>query len=182
MKKNLAYIGIIVPLVLMAAWTSQFALVANRGLSVSLAVGGYDPRDLLSGHFLQYQVDYGPVLKCDSSITDEICVCLAPDSNAATPDGTEKAFWAGSCNEIPNDGSCRKWLRGHCHWSGLEVGIERYYFPENFTHELARVPPKSTIDVALDGHGGGVVTGMYVDREPLLDYAKRTQEQEKKPK
>ena len=46
------------PLVCLAVWTGYLTYERATGVEVKVSVRGYDPRDLLSGHYIQYQVDW----------------------------------------------------------------------------------------------------------------------------
>lgn len=160
-----AWLAVLVPLAVMLGWAGYHAATVARGVKVRLRVEGFDPRDLLSGHYLRYRVDYGLDGICAGQ-AEPTCVCLE------RPGGGEpaRAGWTGSCEARPD---CHLWLRGRCSSSRFEAGIERFYFPETLARPLAVVPPDATIEVALDGRGGGIVSGFFVGDEPLLDYARR---------
>lgn len=160
-----AWLAVLAPLAVMLGWTGYHATVIARGVTVRLRVEGYDPRDLLSGHYLRYRVDYG-LDACAGHSQPAPCLCLERAGGGVPA----RATWAGRCEERPD---CPLWLRGRCSYTRFEAGIERYYFPETLATPLATVPPDATIEVALDGRGGGIVSGFFVGDEPLLDYARR---------
>ena len=58
MKKPLLAIALSLPLVCLIGWTLFLAVLRNQGTDVKVAVTGYDPRDLLSGHYIAYQIDW----------------------------------------------------------------------------------------------------------------------------
>ncbi|MBQ9272042.1 MAG: GDYXXLXY domain-containing protein [Alphaproteobacteria bacterium] len=59
------------PLVCLAIWTIFLAVQQKRGSEVKVAIQGYDPRDLLSGHYIQYQIDWD---KTDcTQFVDNVC-------------------------------------------------------------------------------------------------------------
>lgn len=70
-KKYLKLILMIAPALLLLAWVSVLSYQQYRGKEVVLSIKGYDPRSLLSGHYIQYQIDWE-----DSDCTqfdDEVC-------------------------------------------------------------------------------------------------------------
>lgn len=167
MKNSLKfYLVVLGPVAVMLGWTGYHAAVVAQGEKIRLRVEGYDPRDLLSGHYLRYRVDYGNEGVCQGHGQAAACVCLERLGGA----GPARATWVGRC-EARLD--CRLWLRGRCQYDRFEAGIERYYFPETLSQPLATVPEDATIEVVLDGRGGGLVSGFFVGEEPLLDYARR---------
>lgn len=59
------------PLIALAIWALSLAQQRASGYDVKVAVEGYDPRDLLSGHYIQYQINWE---KTDcSQFTDSVC-------------------------------------------------------------------------------------------------------------
>lgn len=155
-------LAVVAPLLVLVAWTSYHALIAKHGVRVELPISGYDPRDLLSGHYLRYQVEYGAPICGDATQVRERCVCLTtPDS------GNSKALWHGPCDERP---SCDAYLKGVCEHTRFVAGVERFYFPEAQTDLLALVPPKASIQLRLDGRGGAQVEAMQVAGLPLAEW------------
>lgn len=71
MNKKIIIIVLITPFVLLMLWTGSLFATKNSGVDIKLPVMGYDPRDLLSGHYIQYQIDWE---KADcSQFEDGIC-------------------------------------------------------------------------------------------------------------
>lgn len=54
------FIGIILglPILFLGMWGVSLKIQMNSGIEVRLPIRGYDPRDLLSGHYIQYQIDW----------------------------------------------------------------------------------------------------------------------------
>lgn len=106
---------LIFPIVALIILTGYKHYIISNGVEVTLPISGYDPRDLLSGHYLIYQVDYGVEGICSSkSLIQTGYVCLEP-----------KMF---SYN-FPQD--CNKLITGICQYGGRFVaGIEKFYIPE----------------------------------------------------
>lgn len=46
------------PAVLLLIWVSVLSYQLHSGREVVLRISGYDPRSLLSGHYIQYQIDW----------------------------------------------------------------------------------------------------------------------------
>lgn len=156
-------LAIFLPVLLIFLWWLRIHSVVANGNEIALGVSGYDPRDLLSGHYLTYQVTYSPVEPCpDRKKDSERCVCFA--------DQGSETEWSGSCNELPHE-SCRKYLRGSCRYGRFEAGIEKYFIPESYA-STNPIPPNSYIVVALDGRGGGIVKDFFVEGTKLLNWLK----------
>ena len=58
MKKAFIMIFLLLPAIFFALWIARLSLQSNRGQEIVLAIKGYDPRSMLSGHYIQYQVDW----------------------------------------------------------------------------------------------------------------------------
>lgn len=161
--------SVAVPLLVMLAWVIKQEYDVRTATKIELQVEGYDPRDLLSGHYLQYRVVYGPEGDCKNYNPKGpgFCQCLqvAKENNIAT------SHWLGSCTERPAD--CNLWIEGACQWNQFDAGIERYYFPEKYKDVLHTIPPNSTIQIALRNNGSAIVTDFLVDGVALIEYAKK---------
>ncbi len=143
------------PLAAMAVWLAYVAY-GSGGAPVTLAVAGFDPRDLLSGHFLTYRVAYGADVCPASAPKDHaVCVCL----NKGEGQRFHTAAWFGACADAA--ASCADMLSGACRNGQFVAGIERFYFDERYADKLRLVPPDASITVGLRG-GQGTVTGMQV--------------------
>lgn len=162
-------VAVVLPLAILFAWWLRMATVVSSGQIVGFGVSGYDPRDLLSGHYLTYQVQYVPSQPCqelnqnESVDGQEICLCFGSESNQTT--------WQGSCKVLPTS-ECGRYLRGYCQNNRFEAGIERYYIPEGYASSDA-IPEQSYIIVSLDGKGGGIVKDFMVGNIPLLDWLRQ---------
>ena len=77
-KKGIV-ISLIFPIVVLAALVGYRVNIFSTGTEITLPISGYDPRDLLSGHYLIYTVDYGVGGICSgTSGINTGYVCLSP--------------------------------------------------------------------------------------------------------
>lgn len=58
MRKYLVMAAFCATFLILFGWMSQVALTAKKAPTVTLAITGYDPRDLLSGHYIQFQINW----------------------------------------------------------------------------------------------------------------------------
>ena len=58
MRKYLIIAAFCTSFLILFGWMSQVVLTDKNEPSVKLAITGYDPRDLLSGHYIQFQIDW----------------------------------------------------------------------------------------------------------------------------
>lgn len=162
MPKTLGFklAAIVAPLLVMLTWVASLALHVQTGVEVELRITGYDPRDLLAGHYLRYQVDYGRPIDCLTG--GRRCLCLNPQGQ-----GIASAESVGSCEE---NSACTIQLKGDCQQGRFVAGIERFYFPEKHGKTLAVVPDSATILVKIDEDGHGMVTDLKVNGSRLSEW------------
>lgn len=59
------------PIIILLGISAYWASVSSLGYEIKLPIRGYDPRDLLSGHYILYSIDWD---KADcTQFTDGIC-------------------------------------------------------------------------------------------------------------
>lgn len=58
MNKKLWIAALVFPWVCLLVWTLSLTVQRFRGSEVTVRVMGYDPRDLLSGHYIAYEIDW----------------------------------------------------------------------------------------------------------------------------
>jgi uncharacterized membrane-anchored protein len=151
MKRNML-IAAFAPVIVMAGWIVYLSTITATAPEIELPIIGFDPRDLLSGHYLRYQVKYDVEIECKAS---EWCVCFDAQNHVQAQD---------TCDAMT---SCDRKLRGSCSNNRFVAGIERYYFSEKFSKELAVVPEGATITVALSSSGKGIVKALLVGGVPV---------------
>ena len=115
-------VAVALPILVLAGWVWHQERQLARGTPVILDITGYDPRDLLSGHYLRYRVDWG-VEPCIGQPDRPVWICLRPRGKAAF-------------NGPPP--GCRLFVRARCRNGRVEAGIERYYVPESKAADLDR--------------------------------------------
>lgn len=161
-------LSIFIPILIFAAWAAQYTYMAASGPKVRLNITGYDPRDLLAGHYLNYTVEFGPKYSCDNMSNSTLCVCLETNPE----NGISTASWAGSCLEREKQENCQNWIQVQCRYGTTITNINRYYFSEVHQKDLVIAPMNSSIEIALNGRGQAVVTNFYVNDKTLDIYLK----------
>ncbi len=129
-------VSLALPILFFFTTEAKLALASRQGVKVILPVHGYDPRDLLAGHYLRYTVDYPDsstqnvcqTLEFDpeeSQDANQICFCISNYQDEKTYDG----YFLPSCEES-NRRDCVAYLKWECRHGRFMAGIERYYIPE----------------------------------------------------
>ncbi len=122
LRAKLLIFAIVFPIVLLLGFMLYKQRVVSQGERVVLKIVGYDPRDLLSGHYLIYNVEYGVATTCshDTNLAAAY-VCLE-----------DNAFRFGPVRD------CNLAIAGRCENSRFVAGIERFYVPQENAQELEK--------------------------------------------
>lgn len=72
MLKKYGYIGLVfLPVLILLLWVATIEIQIHQGQEVVVRIKGYDPRDLLAGHYILYQLDWDNT-DC-SQFENEVC-------------------------------------------------------------------------------------------------------------
>jgi hypothetical protein len=161
--------AVVAPIAMIAAWLAYLAAAVAGGSDLVFKVEGRDPRDLLRGHYIEYQVIYDiPInVRALGEHTREACVCVA-----AGEDGIGRGTWFGACHERAPE-TCPRYIKGRVDYRGFIAGIERFYFPERYRGHLETVPLGATALIRIARNGSAFVRDIRVGEESLIDYARR---------
>ena len=156
-RKPLAF-AVALPIVFLAIGILRAELQLSRSQRWAFEVEGYDPRDLLRGHYVRYRIrfDQGEALQtCDDSDAD-CCLCLH-----ATPSGVPPRVQRATC-EIAR--TCAGMLQ-----TRYLPSLQRYYVPEAKATDLARrladAEPRrrAVVLLAIDRRGKPAVDALLID-------------------
>lgn len=78
---------LLLPLVVLLGWTGYLSLAMHHRTEITLPVTGYDPRDLLSGHYIRYQIEWQEV-DCPALFGEKTCpvAAFAPNTHFYVPE------------------------------------------------------------------------------------------------
>lgn len=169
------------PIVALAFLAGYHYTTYHAGKEYRFPITGYDPRDLLSGHYLVYRIDYGLGDLCyqqsggepansqaDSAQADS----AQADSGQADSSQARKptATTAYVCLEpkqfsyYPIE-SCGYYVKGQCHFGRFSAGLERFYVPEARAKELEASIQKHQAHIVLSA----LPKGRVLVKELLID-------------
>lgn len=155
-KQKRLIAAIAFPIVLLLGLTLQKHTLRQTGTKKIFPISGYDPRDLLSGHYLIYTIDYGVPNLCDYSSGSyeqkESHICFDSNMHVAGP--------------VPS--SCKVAIRGECKGGRFVAGLERFYVPQEKALALERLiqSKKASIVVAIGDNGSSQVTDLLIEEVP----------------
>lgn len=92
MKNKLFILIFLLPLICLMGWTGFLTYQQKNGQEVKVVITGYDPRDILSGHYIAYRIDWE---KTDcNQFKDGIC----PEDDFCKRNKLSKIFsWGAPC-------------------------------------------------------------------------------------
>jgi uncharacterized membrane-anchored protein len=171
-KKKLLFV-LSFPIFCLLTLTVYKALKLQLGAKITIPISGYDPRDLLSGHYLVYQIDYNPLNSvCDNQDryqdrTVYMCVRASKDSRI------ESEFFYNQ-EDTPDKG-CTVKIAGKCNYHRFVANIERFYIPEEHAPDLDTVirDKKGKIIVSVDPAGKAMVKELLIEDKPWLEYLRQ---------
>ena len=165
------------PVLALAALVGQQELLLARARTLSVPLTGYDPRDLLQGHYLLAQLDWSwerePSAEEYGGSEGALCVL----TDAPKP---RVRFLAGWKAGDRTDADCILVIVGRGRRAparfaptGLDTGdgLVQFYVPETRASELEQLtrdrPGALTADLAVRADGGAAIKALRVDGKAL---------------
>ena len=150
--------ALIIPIIALVFLAGYKEYILSIGKEVILPITGYDPRDLLSGYYLRYQINYGVKGICalNKNIQKKIgYVCLDP-----------KMFvyhWPDNC---------RLMIKGVCDYSRFNAGIDRYYVSKEDAKRLEGLVRfnKASIVLSVSKNGKAQVKDLLINGRSWKDH------------
>lgn len=129
MSRNLRWLALLLPLVAIVVAIARAELFVRHAQEFTLAIAGYDPRDLLKGRYIQFTIALADdASRACSSAEPACCLCVTRQSHG----GAARIARAGCARA---QASCDAWLP-------IERASKpyRFYVPESkatqIEHEL----------------------------------------------
>ncbi|MCB1529738.1 MAG: GDYXXLXY domain-containing protein [Rhodospirillales bacterium] len=165
-----------IPLVAMGLLATKALYDQKSYPLIQVKIAGYDPRDMLRGHYLRYQFDWNwEEGQPDISVCDRhpyysyhtCCLCLSGDRK--DPQGH-----LVSCKN-PEVEQCPAVLEGRISRAGrFDIGHNQYFVPERHARALETLlrDEETTLRIGLSVHPNGrsAVETLYVESLPLDKY------------
>lgn len=156
-NKKILILVLAFPILCLIILTGYKKYILSFGQEVVLPISGYDPRDLLSGHYLIYNIEYGVENICYESNHAEAYICLEPKNfSYSRPE------------------NCQKLIRGNCSYSRFVAGIEKFYIPQEYAAKLENeVQSKSaSIVLSITRDGSVQIKDLLIDGQPWKNQIK----------
>lgn len=164
-------LSVIIPILALLSWLYSIQSKIDQGAQMRVRVEGYDPRDLLAGHYVNFELTLGTFNPCQKNNlqynNDIACVCYNPDSIGDYYSPT----WSGDCSNRPND--CKRFLKGTCRYTQFDAQVNRYSIPEKYSPVLKTMPANSSTLLSVTKSGTAHVLGLYVGEQTVEEYAEK---------
>ena len=154
------WLSALLPLLGILAMVGRAEWTVRTGDLWQVPIEGYDPRDLLSGHYLifrfGFEKDRPP--NCSPGRGFACCVCLTKGSQGGQiPD----VSWVEECSKPPQ--SCDSWVPAE----SLD-SLHRFYVPEGEGLRLEKEvrEKRASIGLAVRKDGGAAIQELYLDGKP----------------
>ena len=153
MKRKLSLvITILIPLLALGIMVLQSEYHLRHGKQVIFDITGYDPRHILAGHYLVYNVVYKSEPQCKASNRYQTVYYCVDRQNFSR-------YLAEQC---------KVYIRGVCRGSRFVAGIERFYIPEQHAAALDKLVRgnNAQIVVVVSRNGRAEVKDLLIDGKP----------------
>jgi hypothetical protein len=165
LRMNFAAILLFLPLLVLGGliWKNAHDLASAKSWRVGIT--GYDPRDLLYGHYLSFRFAWGlsPEQRA-CPVGQGCCLCLDSQRDSLTPLTSLK-----SCRTA---GSCASMLS----WTNPE-GAQRYFIPESAAPQLNTLLANRrfnlSVDLNITPSGRQILGDLYIDGVEWGDYLRQ---------
>ncbi|WP_413585268.1 GDYXXLXY domain-containing protein [Bdellovibrio sp. HCB274] len=155
MKKMIAAVAIpCVVLLSLALYNQHFIMT---GPVFEFEIEGYDPRDILAGHYLRFRIKYATDTKCTISY-GPANMCLKPQQRVMEGDDV-----AG----------CENWIAGRCENALFRDDLDRFYIPQDrsLLLESQLIAGHASVQVVV-GKGNALIKDLLVNGKPWTDVQK----------
>ena len=141
-------VAVALPVLGLAVLIARAELRSRGGVEWRVPVTGYDPRDLVSGHYLLYRYAW-------ESTGSGSCVCL----NEGPTGRVDPSVRRIACTDVAQ---CDAWIRGE-----RVDGPQRFFVPETRAPALEHAFLRSRAHLGIAVRDGDVVVGeLYLDGKP----------------
>ncbi|OPZ77133.1 MAG: hypothetical protein BWY78_01136 [Alphaproteobacteria bacterium ADurb.Bin438] len=127
-------------------------------------IKGYDPRDLLSGHYIRFQVDFKDN---NNQYSYGNVMCLRIDNNGKVI----------SSKRSHDKKHCNLFITGKQKYGNFDSGLRKFYVPQEYANSLDNAlrdekNNKSTIKVSITKHGKAYIKDLYINEITWQEFVK----------
>ncbi len=179
MKRIYKIIFIFIPFVIIILYTIYKSIHYQNQLKNKVyyfPIDGFDPRDLIRGHFIQFRVKYNDVYFSCKELSEINCGCI----EFYNKDNIRISIVIPpieNCSIIKNQ--CKEFIQVECteiayNEYKYQIPITKYYFPEKYKNILLTAPENAYIGLIIDNQGKPLIKDLYILNNknliPILEY------------
>ncbi len=182
-RLTLAVILLLLPLLALGCIVAKNEADLARAKTWRVKITGYDPRDLLSGHYLNFRFDWQHQQHRACAVGEDCCLCLNAKDGSNIPTTSIKTCKAAAAcvSSLPmlGDDPCG---RGEFRCIKRDITSDpedqqRYYIPEESAPQLNALLADSamnlTVDLKVTPSGRRLLTALYVNDIEWRDYLRQ---------
>lgn len=149
--------ALLLPILALSALVVRAEFIVQTGTEWTVRIEGYDPRDLISGQYLQYRIRWN--LEGTDCHGDGCCYCLW-NSDLRQKAPPEPSVRIVSCD---NRAPCESAFP-----VSREAGLHRFYIPEGEGRRLERAirEQEATLRLRVTTRGSVAITDLLLNRTP----------------
>lgn len=142
------------PVISLILFTAYKWNIVREGKKIVFDIEGYDPVNILTGHYLIYRVVYNAADPCADYDLAEYGYCSSSSGGVFIPAGADRT-------------GCSVFIKGECKRGRFTAGIERYNIPEEKAEEFDKKvrEGKGKIQVSVNGAGDAVVEKLFFEKQ-----------------
>lgn len=168
-KSKLLITSIVFPILALMLLTAYKHYKVNYGKEIIIPIRGFDPRNLLSGHYLIYQLDLNIANYSDEDHNKkDVYLGVNQLANYKVRSTILHNYHAGlnSKYDIILKGSFKR--------NRFTSGIERFYIPEKYSRKLDRVVRnrQGKIIVSVDSKGKAYIKDLLINNKSWREFVK----------
>lgn len=151
MKKM--FVAVIIPCLVLVSMTLHNQYLIMTAPEFEFEVEGYDPRDILAGHYLQFRIKYKAEINC--TIYGPASMCVSPEQRVINSDRPTE---------------CQNWIAGRCEGSKFKDDLNRFYIPQDRVQALQAnlIDGKASVKVVV-GKGNAVIKDLLINGRPWTE-------------
>ena len=168
---NKTKILLFIPVFILLVWVVSVQSMISSGVKMEMPVRGYDPRDILAGHYLSVEVDFDAF------------------SSACKVEGKEnrnlrwerrKAFFCAGLYEVALSEkplNCGAFIEGYCQNNRFHGNISRFYIPEKSARILEKAvgnqENKPMLRISVTENGKAYPLDLILQGMPFKEWLRR---------
>ncbi len=176
MNKRKLIFALLFPILVLSALIFYRQARVMTGKEIILPIAGFDPRDILSGHYLIYMIDYGiknnNLCNVYANTNHNAYICLKKDSDNTEMYTSLIYMDTYSADSAESDQDCFAVIKGKCKDGRFAAGIEKFFIPEKYgkSFDKAVRGRKGKIVLSVAKNGSAAVKDLLIDGKSWKEY------------